>query len=47
MIAKVSPKKGTVDGLNISDGFVYVDGIKQELFDARKDKWEDIWNSEY
>ena len=41
------PKKGTVDGLNISDGFVYVDGVKQELFDLRKDKWEDIWNSEY
>jgi len=41
------PKKGTVDGLNINDGQTYVDGVKQELFNLKFDKWEDVWNSEY
>lgn len=41
------PKKGTVDGLNIKDGFVYVDGVKQELFNLKVDSWQDVWNSEY
>lgn len=41
------PKKGTVDGLNIKDGYVYVDGVKQELFDLKVDSWQDVWNSEY
>ncbi len=41
------PKKGTVDGLNIDDGYVYVDGVKQELFNLKYDDWQDIWNSEY
>ncbi len=41
------PKKGTVDGLNIDDGYVYVDGKKQELFNLKIDKWQDVWNSEY
>ena len=40
-------KKGTVDGLNINDGYVYVDGVKQELFNLKYDDWQDIWNSEY
>ena len=41
------PKKGTVDSLNIKDGYVYVDGEKQDLFDLKKDDWKEIWNSEY
>ena len=41
------PKKGTVDGLNIDDGYVYVDGVKQELFNLKFDDWQDVWNSEY
>ena len=41
------PKKGTVDGLNIKDGYVYVNGAKQDLFDLKKDDWKEIWNSEY
>ena len=41
------PKNGTVDGLNIKDGYVYVDGEKQELFNLKVDSWKDIWNSEY
>ena len=41
------PKKGTVDGLNIGDGFVYVDGVKQDLFNLKVDDWKDVWNSEY
>lgn len=41
------PKKGTVDDLNVNDGYVYIDGERQELFDLRVDNWQDIWNSEY
>lgn len=41
------PKKGTVDGLNLEDGYVYVDGVKQDLFNLKFDNWQDIWNSEY
>lgn len=41
------PKKGTVDGLNTKDGYVYIDGEKQELFNLKIDDWKDIWNSEY
>ena len=41
------PKKGTVNELNINDGYVYIDGVKQELFNLKVDKWQDVWNSEY
>lgn len=41
------PKKGTVDNLNINDGYTYIDGEKQELFNLKYDNWQDIWHSEY
>ncbi len=41
------PKKGTVDGLNINDGLIYIDGKPQELFNLKYDNWQDVWNSEY